>query len=85
MEVKAYHALKAALEKDKSHIPELITNPITGKLEPHTHLSLWFKASLVPIIIFAVFVLLVWSFFNKTNTRDRRRSHHGINKFGERY
>lgn len=85
IEVKAYHSLKTAINEDKTHIPVLVPNPITGQDEPKTHLQLWFKTALVPIIIFAVVVLLVWSIFNKNRPGDKRKSHHGVNRYGERY
>jgi len=85
IEVNAYHSLKTAIALDKNGTPVMVTDSKTGEKVAKTNVSIWFKASLVPIIIFAVIVLFVWSFFNKTNPRDKRISHHGINRYGERY
>lgn len=62
--------------------PGLKTGGITGVVN-------WAKIFIVPLVIFIVTVIIVWSVIKpssrRTGGRYGDRSHHGVNKFGERY
>jgi len=84
--VKMFNYLKFCIAEDKKDIEMTITDGIQRK--KYANLINFFKLFWVTlaIILFAgFFVLRMISINNRSTYKDGRKSHHGVNKFGQRY
>ena len=78
--VKMYQSLKVALETDKEEA-EVVKR--LGQTEKKGNLNLfaWFKLFWVTLAIMFVAVFVIWNYIKPRP----KGSHHGYNKYGERY
>lgn len=83
---EAYKELQNALKQDKESNIEAENKGLA--VDKTYYFKEWFKIYWVQVVIFFIFIFGVWKVLQPVKKKpyiDRRRSHHGINKYGERY
>lgn len=85
-QVEAYKDLKKALKADKMSNDEAERKGLT--VDRFYYLKEWFKLHWVNLVIFLFVIFGFWKIAQPEKKKpyvDKRKSHHGINKYGERY
>ena len=74
-----YQSLKTAIETDKADNESAKIKGLTTK--SYGNLTAWFKLFWVTLAIMFVAVFVIWNYIKPRP----KGSHHGYNKYGERY
>lgn len=77
--VTMWQSLWKAIKEDKEWP---VTNEQTGKRE--YRLNIWFKTFWITLVILLLAGIIIWDLIRPVKM-NKKRSHHGYNKYGERY
>jgi hypothetical protein len=81
-----YDSLQKSIKVDRNVNEKLKEQGLAPS--SHSQLINWFKAAWFALAIILVGGVLIWQIVRGPRTspyRDGRRSHHGVNRYGERY
>jgi len=81
-EVEAWRGLQEALSADKNKVPVLSSS---GEPTIITNTEVWLRRFITPVVVTFVGIFLIWSFFKEQARPKKKYSHHGVNRYGERY
>lgn len=81
-QVEAFRALRKAFQMDAER-EKLLRDSRTEDPTPSKHVKAWFKTGWVNVLVWLLSAAIMWKLLEPK--KDKRRSHHGINKYGEPY
>lgn len=81
-QVKAFQALRKAFQMD-SEREKLLRDSGREDPTPGKYKKEWLKTGWVNLVVWVIAAAIMWKLLEPK--KDKRRSHHGINKYGEPY
>jgi len=81
-QIEAFKAMRRAFEMDAERA-KLLRDSGREDPTPNKNVKEWWKNGWKNVLIWAITALIVWAAIQPK--KDKRRSHHGVNKFGVPY